>query len=158
MRLRWLMLLIVLVALAVGPAYRYVMTLRRRSQEYAEAAMIHDVMVKTERARASLPRSSEDAKKQGAWHLRQRERYTEAASRPWTTVNEEPGPPAQSPPSRPTTPLPDIPETSKPVVEMTEAEKAEYLKERMKFIEDLRTVVQKRREERKRPSGPAPAQ
>lgn len=129
--LRVLMLLVALSALCVGPVCRYVQTLRQKSREYADLAKGSADMNKSVKAKLRLrrltPEVREATQKLADWHAKRGEAYTRAASRPWTTVKEDPRP--ETPPSAPVLDpfvFPPVRQPPKPPGEMTRAEQLEY--------------------------------
>src|SRR5690242_15010074 len=95
--IRWLMVLVALSALGVGPGYRYLQTLRRRSQEYAMIAkdMKRSVAIDTHLATVTIlgREGMEAAKKSAAWHVTRAAVYEHGSRRPWIVI------PWETPPS-----------------------------------------------------------
>lgn len=146
--LRVLMLLVAAAAVVAGPLCRYALTLRRRSREYSEAAQISAISSRIHSTLAKMPYARPEdrsaQRKAARWYAKRSEEYKRAARFPIVGVADEPAPEIPAP-TRDLPPLPPIPKASKPIQEMTKEEQQKYLKVQMKFIEDLKQAVEKRR-------------
>lgn len=138
---RWLMVLVALSALGVGPVYRYLQTLRRRSQEYAEIAKEMKGSVALYGRMATLtfqgPERTEAEKRLAAWHAERAVVYEQGSRRPWIVIPWEAPPPLPPPRVVKLEPMPkfEFSPPPKPTAEMTEAEKRQ---EALRLVEELK--------------------
>lgn len=93
LRLRWVMLLVAVVAVLLGPGYRYARTLRDRAQYYRDMADRAEYDARSHLNVAKDPaydaESRELAKKVAGWYVKRRDLYKRAASFPFNTVEVE---------------------------------------------------------------------
>lgn len=97
-KLRWVMLLVALIAVAVGPAWRYAQELRMRSQYYDFCVGIADgnrqLCLREAGSSALDPEEREYLRREAAWHAARSARFKRGVHRPWLDITEpEPLPP-----------------------------------------------------------------
>lgn len=156
--IRWMMVVVALAAVAIGPAYRYARRLRQRSHAYAEAARNSDGASKfyQRRSTATYPSDAEKAyaKKAAAWHAERSARYRRGASRPWLVV-AEPNPLPDRRPEPPPLPVTDEEvAAARPIVDLTpyrgefSPEKYAEIERKLRALGALEDRFERRRAER----------
>src|SRR5262245_46825126 len=99
-KLPWAMILVAIVAIAIGPGYRYARTLHDRADLYRGMAKAAEINAQSHFRRSKKvdfeDESRERFKKVGEWYLSRRDRYRRAALfpvfevpvewEPWATV------------------------------------------------------------------------
>lgn len=91
-KLRWLMVLVALAAIAIGPGWRYAQELRMGSQSYAFCVASANSARQNALAEANGSGLSaaerEYLKKEAAWHAARAARFQRGVSRPWLEIQE----------------------------------------------------------------------
>lgn len=163
--IRVLMVVVAIAALCVGPVFKYVQTLRKRSRDYAETANTSIKMIGYLTLSVQKPYLTDEERQSRqrllVWYQRRIGAYTRAASRPWIVVVDEPRPPivtSKPAPTPPTWEPPPLPEPPKPLATMTEAEKNAYRLSIVEHVKNLGTTLQGEMKEKTRRYSARPLQ